>query len=125
VKAEGLLPIAATAAIAPATATATATAVTTAAAVTTATSPAPATAATESTTTTAAPAAPRLALTGFVDSEGSTVERLTVQLGNGALRIFLACELDEGEPARLACHSIGHDADADDFAPTGGACLSK
>jgi len=124
VKTEGLLPIAATAAIAPATATATAAAVTTTAAVAATTSPAATTTAAESATTTAT-AAPRLALTGFVDSEGPTVERLTVQLGNGALRIFLARELDEGEPARLACHSIGHDADADYFAPTGGACLSK
>jgi hypothetical protein len=66
-----------------------------------------------------------LALTGFVDSEGSAVERFAVQLGNCALRILLAGELDESEAARLAGHAIGHDADANDFAPTGGACLTK
>jgi hypothetical protein len=81
--------------------------------------------ATESATAAAAAATPRLALTGLVDGEGSTVERLAVQLGNGALRVFLAGKLDEGEPAWLARHAIGHDADADDFAPTGGACLTK
>jgi hypothetical protein len=86
---------------------------------------APATATEAAATTTAAAAPSRLAFAGFVDGERAAVERLTMQLGNGRLSIFFAGELDEREPARLTGHTIGHDTDADDFAPTGGACLTK
>src|SRR6185436_14207729 len=66
-----------------------------------------------------------LAFARFVDGERAPVERLAVQLGDRRLRILVAAELDEREPARLPRHAIGHDADADDFAPTGGAGLTK
>ena len=104
-----------------ATATATTAASTTAAATTATRRHRPTASATAAATTTA----PRLALTGLVDGERAPVERLAVQLGDGSLRVFVAGKLDECEPARLARHAIGHDADADDFAPTGGACLTK
>jgi hypothetical protein len=69
--------------------------------------------------------APRLALARLVDGERAPVERFAVELRDGRLRVLLAAELDEREPARLSGHAIGDDADAHDFAPTGGACLTK
>jgi hypothetical protein len=80
-----------------------------------------ATAAAEATASTA----PRLALARLVDGERAPVERFAVELRDGRLRVLLAAELDEREPARLSGHAIGDDADAHDFAPTGGACLTK
>jgi len=102
--------VAAVAATAPAAATA----------VATATAAAPAAA-----EPTAATAATRLALARFVDGERSSIEWLAVELSDGALRVFLVREFDEREPARLTGHPVGHDADADDFAPTCCACLAK
>jgi hypothetical protein len=90
-----------------------------------ATAATPATAAPAAATTTTASAASRLAGASFVDGERAAVERLAVQLGDGGLRVFVAGELDEREPARLTRHAIGDDADADHFAPPGGACLTK
>jgi hypothetical protein len=69
--------------------------------------------------------APRLALARLVDGERAPVERFAVELRDGRLRVLLAAELDEREPARLSGHAIGDDADAHDFTPTGGACLTK
>jgi hypothetical protein len=121
-KAETFLPIAASSTVAAIAATPTASATTTVAA-TASTTAATAAAAAEPTTATAT--TPGLALTGFVDGERAAVEWLAMQLGDSALCIFLTCELDESEASRLTGHTIGHDADADDFAPTGGACLTK
>jgi hypothetical protein len=73
----------------------------------------------------AATAAARLALARLVDGERAPVERFAVELRDRGLRVLLAAELDEREPARLSGHAIGNDADAHDFAPTGGACLTK
>jgi hypothetical protein len=100
-------------------ATTAAAAATTATASTTATVPAAA-----STASTAAATA-RLTLAGLVDGERTAVERFTVELGDGGLRILVVCELDEGEPARLTGHTVGDDADADDLAAPCGARLAE
>src|SRR5262245_15788148 len=70
-------------------------------------------------------AAARLALACLVDRERPAVERLTVHLGDRRLRVLVASELYECETARLPCHSIRNDTDADDFTPPGGARLTK
>jgi len=114
------LSVAAAPAIAAIAATAATTPTAAAAAAVTATAATAATAA-EPTATAAA----RLALARLVDGERAPVERFAVQFGDGRLRVLLAAELDEREPARLSGHAIGHDADAHHFTPTGGACLTK
>src|SRR5439155_8122173 len=100
-----------------------ATAATTTAAAAAAAVPPAAAATTEAAATTATPAG--LALASLVDGQGAAVERLAVQLADRGLRVLLAAELDECETARLTGHAIGHDADADHFAPTGGARFTK
>jgi hypothetical protein len=112
-----VLAVAAAAAIAAATATVATTAAPASAAAASATAASAIPAASAATTTTAAPAA-GLTLARLVHGERAAIERLAIELGNGGLRVFVVRELDEGEPARLTCHAVGYDADADDLPPT-------
>jgi hypothetical protein len=44
--------------------------------------------------------------TGFVDDEISATKVLTVQAGDGAIRVFIAGDFDERKPARLPCETV-------------------
>jgi hypothetical protein len=96
----------------------------TAAAATTTAAPSTATTSAEPTPSTTASTS-RLTLAGLVDGERAAVERFSVELGDGGLSIFVVGELDEREASRLTRHSIGHDADADDFTAARSACLAE
>jgi hypothetical protein len=97
-----------------------------AAAATTTAAPSTATTSAETTPSTATTATTsRLTLAGLVDGERAAVERFSVELGDGGLSIFVVGELDEREASRLTRHSIGHDADADDFTAARSACLAE
>ena len=48
---------------------------------------------------------------GFVDNEVPATEVLTVEAIDGAIRIFIVGNFDEGEAARLACEAVTNKTD--------------
>jgi hypothetical protein len=103
-----------TAAVAAATTAAATTAVaaastTTAAAVATATTAAAEAAAAATTTTAAEAAGAGRAGLGFIDGEGTAVDRLAVDAGNRRAPFFIVAHLNEPEPAGATGFAVDHD----------------
>src|SRR5262245_26657241 len=63
------------------------------------------------TATETAAAASRGFRTCFVDGETPSAKLATVELADGALRLFISAHLDEPKAARASCHLIAHHGD--------------